>query len=142
MGKWVDIRLTMGLLLMLTAVLVVVLRGPGSSPSEEHDWLEAMRRAVVAEQANEGPFWGSFAPYIQQVEVVRRHLKQGETSAVYESMNRLMGMLEQRENGIPVEAADRLFDYCYTVTPAKYHDVTRHLDRYIGHRFGESVEKL
>ena len=53
-------------------------------------------------------------------------------------MNRLMDMLEHRENGIPPEVADRVFDYCYLVTPAKYHDVSRHLDRFIEHQYGES----
>lgn len=28
--------------------------------------------------------------------------------------------------GISGESADRLFDYCYTVTPVKYHNVPRH----------------
>ena len=69
---------------------------------------------------------------------MRGHLSDGNTVAVYVAMNRLMDMLEQRENGIPPEVADRLFDYCYLVTPAKYHDVSRHIDRFIGHQFGES----
>lgn len=132
-----DIRWTAALLLTLTGLLVVALGGPAWAPVAEEDWLDTMMRAVVAEQVNEGPFWGTFAPYVAQLEVVRGHLLNEDTAAVYAAMNRLMDMLEQRENGIPPEVADRLFDYCYLVTPAKYHDVSRHIDRFIEHQFGE-----
>ncbi len=137
---WViaDIRWTAALLLALTALVVVVaLGGPMWVSVSEGDWLDAMMRAVLAEQANEGPFWGTFAPYVAQLEVVRGYLLNGDTAAVYVAMNRLMDMLEGRENGILPEVADRLFDYCYLVTPAKYHDVSRHIDRFIGHQFGD-----
>lgn len=70
---------------------------------------------------------------------MRAHLINDDSEAVYGAMNRLMDMLEQRENGIPSEVADRLFDYCYLVTPAKYHDVSRHIDRFIEHQYGEPV---
>ena len=137
---WViqDIRWTATVLLMLIGLMVVALGGTVRVPGSEDDWLVAMMQAVLVEQANEGPLWGTFAPYIAQLEVVRGHLSDGNTVAVYTAMNRLMDMLEQRENGIPPEVADRLFDYCYLVTPAKYHDVSRHIDRFIGHQFGES----
>lgn len=137
---WViaDVRWTAALLLALTALVVVVaLGGPMWVSVSEGDWLDAMMRAVLAEQANEGPFWGTFAPYVAQLEVVRGYLLNGDTAAVYVAMNRLMDMLEGRENGILPEVADRLFDYCYLVTPAKYHDVSRHIDRFIGHQFGD-----
>ena len=136
---WViaDIRWTAALLLALTALVVVALGGPMWVSVSEGDWLDAMMRAVLAEQANEGPFWGTFAPYVAQLEVVRGYLLNGDTAAVYVAMNRLMDMLEGRENGILPEVADRLFDYCYLVTPAKYHDVSRHIDRFIGHQFGD-----
>ncbi|MBI4001410.1 MAG: hypothetical protein HY348_06475 [Nitrospira defluvii] len=132
-----DIRWTAALLLALTALLVVVLGGPVWVPEREDDRLGAMVRAVLAEQANEGPFWGTLAPYVAQLEVVRGHLLKGDATAVYVAMNRLMDMLEGRENGIPPEVADRLFDYCCLVMPAKYHDVSRHIDRFIEHQFGE-----
>lgn len=98
-----------------------------------------MIRAVLAEQANEGPFWGTFFPYVAQLEVVHGHLLNEDTAAVFVAMNRLMDMLERRENGIPPEVADRLFDYCYPVTPTKYHDVSRHIDKFIEHQCGESI---
>lgn len=138
---WVieDIRWTATVLLALTGLMVVALGGPVWAPAEEDDWLGAMMRAVLVEQANEGPFWGAFVPYVAQLDVVREHLRNDDTAAVYAAMNRLMDMLEQRENGIPPEVADRLFDYCFLVTPAKYHDVSRHIDRFIDHQFGEPV---
>ena len=137
---WVieDIRRTAAILLALTGLMVVALGGLAWEPAAQDDWLGAMMHAVLVEQANEGPFWGTFAPYVAQLKIVRGHLSDGNTVAVYVAMNRLMDMLEQRENGIPPEVADRLFDYCYLVTPAKYHDVSRHIDRFIGHQFGES----
>ena len=137
---WViqDIRWTATVLLMLIGLMVVALGGTVRVPGSEDDWLVAMMQAVLVEQANEGPLWGTFAPYIAQLEVVRGHLSDGNTVAVYTAMNRLMDMLEQRENEIPSEVADRLFEYCYLVTPAKYHDVSRHIDRFIEHQYGQS----
>ena len=137
---WVieDIRRTAAILLALTGLMVVALGGPVWVPAADDDWIEGMMRAVLAEQANEGPLWGTLAPYVAQLETVRGHLANNDRAAVYVAMNRLMDMLEERENGIPPEVADRLFDYCYLVTPAKYHDVSRHIDRFIGHQFGES----
>ena len=138
---WVieDIRRTAAILLALTGLMVVALGGLAWAPVTEDDWLGAMMRAVLAEQANEGPFWGTFAPYVAQLEAVRGHLANNDRAAVYVAMSRLMDMLEDRENGIPPEVADRVFDYCYLVTPAKYHDVSRHIDRFIEHQHGESI---
>lgn len=53
-----------------------------------------------------------------------------------------MDMLEQRENGIPEASADWLFDYCYAVTPARYHDVSRHIERFKEHQFGGPVHPV
>jgi hypothetical protein len=138
---WVieDIRWTATVLLAWTGLMVVVLGGPVWAPAAQDDWLGAMMQAVLVEQANEGPFWGTFAPYVAQLEIVRGHLRNEDTAAVYRAMNRLMDMLEERENGIPEEIADRLFDYCYVVTPATYHDVSRHIDKFIEHQHGESI---
>lgn len=122
-----------------SAAILVALTGPVSAPSVEYDWLDAMMQAVLVEQANEGPLWGAFVPSVAQLETVRGHLVNGDDGAVHREMNRLMDMLEQRENDIPPEVADRLFDYCYLVMPAKYHDVSRHIDQFIEHQFGEVV---
>lgn len=138
---WVieDIRWTAAVLLALTGVGVIALGGPLSAPSTESDWLDAMMQAVLAEQANEGPWWGVFAPYVAQLTTVRAHLINGESEAVYRTMNRFMDMLEAREFGVSPEVADRLFDYCYLVTPAKYHDVSRHIDKFIEDQYGGSA---
>lgn len=98
-----------------------------------------MTQAVLVEQAKGGPFGGRFAPYVVQLETVRRHLLNDDTSAVYAAMNRLMDLLEQRENRIPPEVANRLFDDCYLVTPPRYHDVSRHIGRFIVHHYGEAL---
>ena len=68
-----------------------------------NDWLDAMMQAVLVGQAKEWPFWLAFAPYVAQLEVVREHLRNDDTGAVYRAMNRLMDMLEQRANGIAPE---------------------------------------
>ena len=88
-----------------------------------------MVQAVLTEQAKEEGAGDRFTPYVAQLATVRAHLLNGENEAVYRSMNRFMEMLQAREQGIGAEAADRLFDYCYVVTPARYHDVSRHLHR-------------
>ncbi|WP_447976650.1 hypothetical protein [Candidatus Nitrospira bockiana] len=133
----IDRRQTAAILLALAGLSLGGLGCSVSAPVAEHDWLDALMQAVLVEQANEGPFWGTFAPYVAQLEAVRAHLRNEDTAAGYRAMNRLMDMLEQRENGIAPEAADRLFDYCYLVTPAQYHDVSRHIDRFIEHQFGD-----
>ena len=138
---WVikDIRWTAGALLVLTGAMVMALGGPLPAPSPEPDWLDAMMEAVLAEQANEGPFWGTFAPYVAHLTTVRAYLIDGDRDAVYRAMTRFMDMLEAREFGVSPEVADRLFDYCYLVTPAKYHDVSRHIDKFIEDQYGGSA---
>ncbi len=110
---------------------VVRLAGAG-----EQDWLDAMVQAVLIEQTKDGIEVGRFSPYVAQLAMVRTHLLNGEGEGVYRTMNRFMEMLQAREAGISQEAADRLFDYCYVVTPARYHDVSRHLHRLSGHQAG------
>ena len=138
---WVieDIRRTAAGLLALTGFMVVALGGLVWAPVAEHDGFDVMRQALLAEQTNEGPFRGTLAPYVTQVEVARGHLAHNEAAAVYLAMNRLMDMLEHRENEISPEVADRVFDYCSLVTPAKYHEVPWHLDRFIEHQDGEPI---
>lgn len=95
----------------------------------DQDWLDTMVQAVLAEQVKNGSEEGSLSQYVEQLAAVRAHLLNGESEAVYRTMNRFMEMLQAREAGISAEAADRLFDYCYLVTPPRYHDVSRHLHR-------------
>lgn len=55
---WVieDIGRIAAILLAMVGMLVVALGGPVTAPAAEHDWLDAMMEAVLAEQAKEGPF--------------------------------------------------------------------------------------
>ncbi len=130
-----HIRGTAAPFVALTGLLGVALGGLVWVHAAENDWLDGMMRAVVAEQAKEGPVWGTFAPYVAQLEIMRGRVLNNDTAAVYAAMNQLMDMLEQRGNGIPPEVADWLFDYCYLMTPAKYHDVSRHVENFRRHQF-------
>ena len=119
----------------------VILVAPGKSSvawGADQDWLDAMMQAVLVEQMKDGAETSLLSPYVAQLAMVRAHLLNGESEAVYRAMNRFMEMLQGRESGISEEAADRLFDYCYVVTPAQYHDVSRHLHRLSGHQAGAS----
>ncbi|HQY58481.1 MAG: hypothetical protein WBB60_03985 [Nitrospira sp.] len=131
-----DIKWAAALFLLLASVIVVAPGWPGATRAGEDDWLDAMVQAVLVEQTKEGAAGGVFTPYVSQLAMVRTHLINGESEAVYRAMNRFMEMLQAREAGISDEAADRLFDYCYLVTPARYHDVSRHLHRLSGHQAG------
>ena len=124
-----DSTRTMRRGLLLTCVILLLAGGWSTAAAIEKDWLDAMVQGVLVEQAREGASGNLFAPYLGQLAMVRAHLISGESEAVYRAMNRFMEMLQTREQGISAEAADRLFDYCYLVTPAWYHDVSRHLNR-------------
>ena len=115
---------------------VIIMPGVVRLAGAGDDWLDAMVQAVLIEQTKDGIEVGRFSPYVAQLARVRAHLLNGESEAVYRAMNRFMEMLQAREAGISQEAADRLFDYCYVVTPARYHDVSRHLHRLSGHQAG------
>ena len=78
-------------------------------------------------------------PYVGKLQIARTHLERGDVAATYRAMNRFMDMLEGRENWVPAATADWLFDFCYVVTPAQYHDVSRHIDKFIEHQYGESI---
>lgn len=102
------------------------------------DWIDALTNAVMIERRSGGGHPGvRFEPYVEQLQVVRTQFRRGDEAATYAAMNRLMDMLENRENGIPAATADWLFDFCYVVTPARYHDVSRHIDKFIKHQHGE-----
>ena len=134
-----DITRTMVRGLLLTCVIVLLAGGWSTAAAIEKDWLDAMVQAVLVEQAKEGASGNLFAPYLGQLTMVRAHLISGESEAVYRAMNRFMEMLQTREQGISAEAADRLFDYCYLVTPAQYHDVSRHLNRLSRYQLPTSI---
>lgn len=93
-------------------------------------WVDSMIGAVVTAQGWEGDIGGiKYGPYLGQLEIVKGMVRRNDDSATYAAMNRFMDMLMQREHGIASELADWLFDYCNMVTPAKFHDVSRHTQR-------------
>ena len=134
-----DITRTMGRGLLLACVLLLLAGGWSTAAASEQDWLDAMVQAVLVEQAKEGTNGTPFVSFLGQLTMVRAHLINGESEAVYRAMNRFMEMLQAREEGISDEAADRLFDYCYLVTPAQYHDVSRHLNRLSRYQLPTSI---
>jgi hypothetical protein len=90
---------------------------------------------------------GGLHPYLGQLMVVPTAFERGDDTITYVAMNRFMDMLEARAHDIRPETADRIFDFCYVTTPAKYHDVTRHaayhdrIDRWLGENgFGEGED--
>ncbi len=124
-----DIRWLAGIVLFLASVICAAPGGVSLASAAGDDWLDSLVQAVLTEQAMDAFQGSTFMPYLAQLTVVRANLLNGESEAVYGTMNRFMDMLQAREAGISQEAADRLFDYCYVVTPARYHDVSRHLHR-------------
>lgn len=128
-GAWV--------LVLLTAAPIAEDVQTGAA---DEDWVDALQNAVYIHRRGGGGYPGVvYEPYLGQLQVVRAHLRRGDEAATYAAMNRLMDMLERRENDIPAATADWLFDFCYLVTPAKYHDVSRHIRKFKEHRFGEPI---
>lgn len=83
---WVveNMKRTMAILVGMTGLVVVLIGGPAMVPSADGDWLNAMMNAVLVEQLNQGPFWGTYAPYVAQVEEVRAHFRRGDIEATYD----------------------------------------------------------
>lgn len=92
---------------------------------EADGWVDLLKTVVLSHKTQEQPA-GAFEPYLGQLELVRNLVRSGDRLGAYTAMNRFMDMLEAREGGISDEAAEAIWDYCYEVTPAMYHDVSRH----------------
>lgn len=105
----------------------------------DDDWIDAITNAVLIERRGGGGHPGvRWEPYVGQLQVVRTQFERGDVEATYQAMNRFMDMLEARENGVPAATADWLFDFCYIVVPAQYHDISRHIEKFKRDQFGES----
>jgi hypothetical protein len=101
--------------------------GAEGPEADQHNWIGAMRSAVLAAQAWENDLDGAtYAPYLGQLYVIQAAALRGDEAATYAAMNRFMDMLESREGGIPTQAANELFNCCNLVTPAPLHDVGCH----------------
>lgn len=115
----------MGILVVLLAVSV------SASWAADDTWLEQLTELVREHQAVADQHgWGSpYDVYLRHLNKVRQTLRQGDAAETYRMMNQFMDMLEARTAGIPAWSANALFDYCGTITPPMYHDVSRHLPR-------------
>lgn len=94
-------------------------------------WLDHLTQLVEEHRALAEPH-GSAHPYdlyLKHLNKVRQTLSRGDAAETYRMMNQFMAMLEARQGGIPAWSANALFDYCGTITPPMYHDVSRHLPR-------------
>lgn len=111
------------LVVLAMAALFALLLMPKMAHGDDEYWLSAITKQVVVFHEQ----WGTFQPYLDQLQVVRSALRDDDQPAAYTAMNRFMDMLEHRENGIAAPIADWLFDYCNMVTPTKYHDISRHI---------------
>ncbi|HXF91614.1 MAG TPA: hypothetical protein VNK46_02565 [Nitrospiraceae bacterium] len=110
-----------------TAVFTALLLIPRSIhvTHESDAWVDLLRAFVLKEKAAEQPA-GAFEPYLGQLALVHHLVRSGDRLGAYTAMNRFMDMLEAREGGLSDEAAEAIWEYCYQVTPAHYHDVSRH----------------
>lgn len=117
------LRHKFGLLALTMAAMFALLLMPKMVHGEEEYWLSAITKQVVGFHEQ----WGNLQPYLDQLQVIRSALREGDQPAAYAAMNRFMDMLERRESGIAPPIADWLFGYCNTVAPTKYHDISRHI---------------
>ena len=105
----------------------------------DDDWIDAITNAVMIERRGGGGYPGvRWEPYVGQLQVARTQFERGDVEATYKAMNRFMDMLESRENGVPEATADWLFDFCYVVVPAQYHDISRHIEKFKRDQVGTS----
>lgn len=119
-----------GIIIMVLAVLLLT---PKTAGVTDEVWINQLTGFVLLQKSivRAGTSYGNepvgiFDPYFGQLVLVQNIFRSGDQHGTYLAMNRLMDMLEAREGGIPDEAADAIWDYCYRVTPAAYHDVSRH----------------
>jgi hypothetical protein len=122
------------ILLLVGGLLIVMLMTARPAGTPEGGWIDQLRGLVLLQRSIAPPDipgafeqTASFDPYLGQLELVRNLFRVGNHHGTYVAMNRLMDMLEAREAGISGDAVDAIWDYCYRVTPAAYHDVSRHL---------------
>ena len=141
--QWLALILTALSIGLSILVLAEVAATALPNRDEGQDWIDALTNAVMIYRSSGGGHLGArYEPYVVQLEIIHAHLRRGDDAATYAAMNRLMDMLETRENGIPAADADWLFDFCYVVTPARYHDVSRHIHKFIRDQYGESVGEV
>ncbi|HXF94369.1 MAG TPA: hypothetical protein VNK46_16580 [Nitrospiraceae bacterium] len=92
------------------------------------NWPEQLLGEVVTYQtlAEKGVIAGDFKPYLDKLIEAREAYRTGKHEKTYESINQFMAMLEARVGGIDDRTADAIWNYCYQVTPDRYHARDRH----------------
>jgi hypothetical protein len=116
----------------LVAGLMMILMSPTAGAtgrlSDPEGWIDKLTGFVLVTKGIEKE--GNFDPYLDQLTVVRSvfrtEWKRGELYDTYAGMNHFMDMLEAREGGIRVAAAEAIWNWCYQFTPIALHDVERH----------------
>lgn len=129
MKRMAHVTLTvMALLAVFACMLVPVAVQANSEPSSW--WIDDIHGAIVFYKSD--AYYRKEYPavnwdlYFEQMQVVRASFQKGDAHATYAAMNRFMDMLETREGGLPITAANELFNFCNLVTPPAFHDVERH----------------
>lgn len=128
--KLVWVAMLLGFAVVLMPMPVEAGPGmPGMAGYEGyHGWIDRLINEVLIAKGNDTA--ANWEPFVGQLLVVRTALNRGDEGAVYNGVNRFMDMLEMREGGIDGKAADFIFNYCFEVTPGKFHDTTRHTATY------------
>jgi hypothetical protein len=92
-------------------------------------WTEQLIGEVITFQtlAEKGIVEGNFDPYLAHLLKVRNAYRAGNYQATYDGVNQFMTMLEVRVGAIDGPSAERLWDFCYRVTPDQYHARDRHI---------------
>lgn len=118
--------------LAMLSMLIVLHPGVASSTATGLglDWLPQLTDQVLRVQYGTGPDAGKMEPYVKQLVTIRTALLDGKGAEVYKGMNQFMDMLEATNNGISKATADKLFDYAFEVTPAKFIEKRRYLAYY------------
>ncbi len=110
-----------GWFIALTAALCIFPMGAAALVADQAAWIDTISDATTSIVPEE-----SVQAYLGQLQVVRTALRYGDDRSVASAMNRFMEMLDQRQQGLAAEAADRLLAACVRIIPAKFHDVSRH----------------
>jgi len=112
------------------ALVLVLMTIEAKDEAKGAKWLDEIT-ALVKHHQEMAKFEGrerAYDPYLEQLVVVRAAYDTGEAAGTYAAMNRFMDMLQGdlKGGGIPTRSAKEIFDFCGKVTPAKYHDASRH----------------
>jgi hypothetical protein len=112
------------------ALVLVLMTIKAKDEAKDAKWLDEIT-ALVKHHQEMAKFEGrerAYDPYLEQIGIVRMAYDTGDAAGTYAAMNRLMDMLQSdlKGGGIPTRSAKEIFDFCGKVTPAKYHDVSRH----------------